>query len=97
MASLYHPLSLIKNDLKTQFCNIHFYTFCIHLIGTKCAPVFTILFLYCYQSHSMAKLPGDQHNHSLINSFNKKFTYLDDILTVNSANLFTSVEESFAE
>ena len=58
------------------------------------------LLFYVYPATNLTlwqKLPGDQSNHSLISLFNNKFTYLDDILTVNSANLFTSVEENFVE
>ena len=58
------------------------------------------LLFYVYTAINLTlwlKLPGDQSNHSLISLFNNKFTYLDDILTVTSANLFTSVEENVVE
>ena len=64
-------------------------------MGTNCAPLITDLFLYCYESHFMAKIYKDPSKHDLIDNFNNTFRYLDDVLTLNNPEFSKFVDEIY--
>ena len=52
-------------------------------MGTNCAPLVADLFLFCYERDFMMSLSDDKQG-DVINSFNTKSRYLDDILNINN-------------
>ena len=52
------------------------------LIGTNCAPLVVDLLLICYERDFMMSLSDDKHA-DIIDAFNTKSRYLDDLLNSN--------------
>ena len=52
------------------------------LIGTNCAPLVVDLLLFCYERDFMMSLSDDKHA-DIIDAFNTKSRYLDDLLNIN--------------
>ena len=55
-------------------------------MGTKCAPLVTDLFLFCYERDFMMSLSDDKQA-DVIDVFNTTSRYLDDILNINNVHL----------
>ena len=52
-------------------------------MGTNCAPLIADLFLFCYERDFMMCLSDDKQA-IVIDAFNTKSRYLDDILNINN-------------
>ena len=52
-------------------------------MGTNCAPLVANLFLFCYEKDFMMSLSDDKQA-DIIDAFNTKSRYLDDILNINN-------------
>ena len=52
-------------------------------MGTNCAPLVANLFLFCYERDFMMSLSDDKQA-DIIDAFNTKSRYLDDILNINN-------------
>ena len=52
-------------------------------MGTNCAPLVADLFLFCYERDFMMSLSDDKQA-DVIDAFNTKSRYLDDILNINN-------------
>ena len=50
-------------------------------MGTNCAPIIEVLFLYCYERNFMSHLQKSQQ-YGLIDMFNDTSRYLYDIFTI---------------
>ena len=59
-------------------------------IGTNCAPLVADLFLFCYERDFMMSLFDDKRA-DIIDAFNTKSRYLDDILNINNVYFDTMV------
>ena len=55
-------------------------------MSTYCAPLVADLFLFCYERDFMMSLSDDKQA-DVINAFNTKSRYLDDILNINNVYL----------
>ena len=55
-------------------------------MGTNCAPVVAILFLFCYERDFMLSLSEDNQS-VVIKAFNSTSRYLDDILNIGKTSL----------
>ena len=51
-------------------------------MGTNCAPLVVVLFLFCYEGDFMMPLSDDKQADT-IGAFNTTSRYLDDILNIN--------------
>ena len=58
-------------------------------MGTNCAPLVTILFLFCYERDFMLSLSEDNQSDG-IEAFNSTSRYLDDLLNIDN-NFFKSM------
>jgi hypothetical protein len=54
-------------------------------MGTNCALLLADLFFYSYEAEFVQKLIQDD-NEKLAGSFNHKFRYIDDVLSINNHN-----------
>ena len=52
-------------------------------MGTNCAPLIAVLFLYCYERDFMSDLQKSKRN-DIIDMFNDTSRYLDDIFTIDN-------------
>ena len=52
-------------------------------MGTNCAPLVAVLFLFCYERDFMMSLSNDKQG-DIIYAFNTKSRYLDDILNIDN-------------
>ena len=52
-------------------------------MGTNCAPLVAVLFLFCYERDFMMTLFDDKQA-GVIDAFNTTSRYLDDILNINN-------------
>ena len=52
-------------------------------MGSNCAHLVSYLFLFCYESDFMLSL-SDNNQADVIEPFNSKSRYLDDILNINT-------------
>jgi hypothetical protein len=59
-------------------------------MGTNCAPLLADLFLYSYEAEIVQKMVRD-NNKKLAVSFNHKFRYIDDVLSINTHNFHNYV------
>ena len=55
-------------------------------MGTNCAPVVAILFLFCYERDFMLSLSEDNQS-VVIKAFNSTSRYLDDLLNIGKTSL----------
>ena len=51
-------------------------------MGTNCAPLVAVLFLFCYERDFTMSLYDDNQD-GVIDAFNTTSRYLDDILNIN--------------
>ena len=63
-------------------------------MGTYCAPLVAVLFLFCYERDFMMSLSGDKQA-DVIDAFNTTSRYLDDIFNINNANFDNMVSQIF--
>ena len=56
-------------------------------MGTYCAPLVAELFLFCYERDFMMSL-SDDNQADVIDAFNTTSRYLDDILNINTGNVY---------
>ena len=52
-------------------------------MGTNCAPLVAVLFLFCYERDFMMSLSDDKQA-DVIDAINMTSRYLDDILNINN-------------
>ena len=52
-------------------------------VGTNCAPLVAVLFLYCYKRDFMTSF-SDVKQAEIIEAFNSTSRYLDDLLNVDN-------------
>ena len=52
-------------------------------MGTNCAPLVAVLFLFCYERDFMMSLSDDKQA-DIMDAFNTTSRYLDDILNINN-------------
>ena len=55
-------------------------------MGTYCAPLVTVLFLFCYERDFIMSLSDDKQA-DIIDAFITTSRYLDDILNINNVYL----------
>ena len=55
-------------------------------MGTNCAPLVSVLFLFCYESYFMKDLSSDDQA-DVIKAFNSTSRYLDDLLNIDNPYL----------
>ena len=55
-------------------------------MGTNCAPLVAVLFLFCYERDFMMSLSDDMQA-DIIDAFNNTSRYLDDMLYINDVNI----------
>ena len=55
-------------------------------MGTYCAPLTSVLFLFCYENDLMMFLSDDTHA-DIIEAFNATLRYLDDLLNIDNSYL----------
>ena len=58
-------------------------------MGTKCAPLLTDLFLFCYERDFMLSL-SDNNQTDIIEAFNSTSRYLDALLNIDKLILILS-------
>ena len=58
-------------------------------MGTNCAPLVAVLFLFCYERDFMLSLSEDNQS-GVIETFNSTSRYLDDLLNIDN-NFFDSM------
>ena len=63
-------------------------------MGTYCAPLVAVLFLFCYERDFMMSLSDDKQA-DVIDAFNTTSRYLDDIFNINNANFDNMVSQIF--
>ena len=63
-------------------------------MGTNCAPLFADLFLFCYERDFMMSLSDDKQA-DVIDAFNTKSRYLDDILNINNVYFDNTVSQIY--
>ena len=63
-------------------------------MGTYCAPLVAVLFLFCYERDFMMSLSDDKQA-DVIGAFNTTSRYLDDIFNINNANFDNMVSQIF--
>ena len=63
-------------------------------MGTYCAPLVAVLFLFCYERDFKMSLSDDKQA-DVIDSFNTTSRYLDDIFNINNANFDNMVSQIF--
>ena len=52
-------------------------------MGTNCAPLVAVLFLFCYERDFKLSL-SDNHQTDIIEAFNSTYRYLDDLLNIDN-------------
>ena len=52
-------------------------------MGTKCAPLVAVLFLFCYEGGFMLSL-SDNNQADVVEAFNSTSGYLDDLLNIDN-------------
>ena len=55
-------------------------------MGTNCAPLVAVLFLFCYERHFMTSL-SDVKQAEIIEAFKSTSRYLDDLLNIEILTL----------
>ena len=68
-------------------------------MGTNCAPLVAVLFLFCYERDFMMSLSDDKQA-DIIAAFNTTSRYLDDILNINNVyfdNMVSQIYHSESE
>ena len=63
-------------------------------MGTNCAPSVTDLFWFCYERDFMMSLSDDKQA-DIIDAFNTRSRYLDDILNINNVYFYTMVRQIY--
>ena len=63
-------------------------------MGTYCAPLVAVLFLFCYERDFMMSLSDDKQA-DVIDAFNTTSRYSDDIFNINNANFDNMVSQLF--
>ena len=63
-------------------------------MGTFCAPLVALLFLFCYERDFMMSLSDDKQA-DVIDAFNTTSRYLDNIFNINNANFDNMVSQIF--
>ena len=58
-------------------------------MGTNCAPLVAILFLFCYERDFMLSL-SDKNQTDIIEALNTTFRYLDDVLNIDNPYFSTN-------
>ena len=64
-------------------------------MGTYCAPLVADLFLFCYERDFM-KSHSDDKQADVIDAFNTKSRYLDDILNINNVYFDNMVSQMYS-
>ena len=63
-------------------------------MGTNCAPLVAVLFLFCYERDFMMSL-SDKKQVDVIDAFYTTSRYLDDILNINNVNFDNMVSQMY--
>ena len=58
-------------------------------MGTNCAPLVAVLFLFCYERDFMLSL-SDKNQTDIIEALNTTFRYLDDVLNIDNPYFSTN-------
>ena len=64
-------------------------------MGTNCAPLVAVLFLFCYEREFMLSL-SDKNQTDIIEAFNSTSRYLDDLLNIYNSYFGQMVDQIYS-